>query len=466
MTSSKLWHDGKTENLNTIKNGELLRMMGKVALPIAIQSLIGSSLNLIDNLMVGSLGEMELNAVGVSVQIFFINWMLLFGFTSGSATFISQFYGVRDLKNIKRTTGFALTVAMCIGLVFFIASMVFPQYILRIFTKFPEVIELGVSYVRTGSFCFLLLAITQPFVVALRATQQTKLPLYASVTALITNTFLNYVFIFGKFGAPALGVQGAALATVFARAVELSIILYLVFGRKNIVAGKPSEYFGYTRELAGRIVKNALPTTINETMWGLGTSLYIAAFARISITAGAAIQACNTINNIFSMAAFSIGDAVLILVGQKLGEGKVDLAYEMSKKMTVMGLIIGVIMGAGVILAGDSLLVLFDFTEEGTAAASKILIIYGATLWLGLYNGLHITGTLRCGGDTRFAMFTEVGTVWLIGVPAAFLTSLYLEWPIYFALLAVKSEELVKCVILTKRYLSKKWLNNVIHGLE
>lgn len=454
-----------SENLNTIKNRDLVRMMGKVALPIAAQSLIGSSLSLIDNLMVGSLGELELNAVGVSVQLFFINWMLLFGFTSGTATFISQFYGVGDMKSIKKTTGFGLTVAGGIGLMFFIVGMVFPEYVLRIFTKFPEVIELGVVYIRTGAPCFLFLAITQPFTVALRATQQTKLPLYASVTALVLNTFLNYVFIFGKFGAPSLGVQGAALATSIARLVEMSIILFIVFGRKNVVAGKPSEYFSYGKDLAMRIVRNAIPTTINETMWGLGTSLYVAAFARIGITAGAAIQACNTISNMFSLAAFSVGDAVLILVGQKLGEGKTELAYEMSKKMVIIGLVIGAIAGVGLIAAGEPLLSMFEFTVEGQDAAMKILIVYGALMWLNLYNGIHITGTLRCGGDTRFAMFTEVGTVWLIGVPAAFITSLYFGWPVYFALLAVKSEELVKGIILTKRYLSKKWLNNVIKDI-
>ena len=455
-----------SENLNTIKNKELLRMLAKVALPIALQSLIGSSLSLVDNLMVGSLGELELNAVGVSVQIFFIHWMLLFGFMGGSATFISQFYGVRDIKNIRRTVGFALTVAMGIGAVFFIAGMFFPQYILRIFTSFPEVIEAGTGYIRIGSVTFLMLAFTQAFTIALRATQQTRLPLYASVTAFATNTVLNYVLIFGNFGAPAMGIEGAALATAISRFIEMSLILFMVFGRKNILAGKPSEFFSYSRELAVRIFRNALPTTINETMWSLGTSLYVAAFARISITAGASIQACNTVNNVFTMAAFSIGDAVLILVGQKLGEGKYELAYDMSAKLTKVGLVVGFIIGTAVILFGKPILNLFGFSPEGFEYASKILIVYGATLWLSLFNAIHVTGTLRCGGDTRFAMITEVATVWGIGVPVAFLTSLHLGWPIYFAVLAVKSEEAVKAVVLLKRYLSKKWLNNVITDIK
>lgn len=307
---------------------------------------------------------------------------------------------------------------------------------------------------------------TQPFTVALRATQQSALPLAASVIAFATNTFLNWVFIFGKLGAPALGVEGAALATAIARLLEMLIILFEVFVLKNRIAGHFREFFRYNRELASRIIRNALPTTANETLWGIGTSMYVAAFARIGISEGAAVQACNTINNMFALAAFSIGDAVLILVGQKLGEGKTELAYNMSRKMIRMGLIVGVLFGTGVIIAGEPLLGLFSFSEQGAAYAFRILIVYGATMWLTLYNAIHVTGTLRCGGDTKFAMITETGTVWLIGVPLAFITSLYLHMPIYLAVLAVKIEEVVKAIFLTRRYYSRKWLKTVIKGID
>ncbi len=454
------------EEFETLNNRELLSVLAKVALPIALQSLIGSSLSLIDNLMVGSLGEVELNAVGVSVQIFFIHWMLLYGFAGGSATFISQFFGVRDFKNIRRTTGFALTVAMGIGLLFFIVGFFFPEQILRIFTKYPEVIETGAGYVRIGAFTFLMLSVTQPFTVALRATQQSALPLIASVTALGTNTFLNWVFIFGNLGAPKLGVEGAALATAIARLLEMLIILFEVFGLRNKIAGSFREFFSYGRELAMKIVRNALPTTTNETLWGIGTSLYIAAFARMGIAEGAAIQACNTINNMFTMAAFSVGDAILILVGQKLGEGKVDLAYAMSKKLVKIGFGVGIVFSGMIIVAGEPLLSFFSFSAEGDDYASKILIVYGLTMWLTIYNALHVTGTLRCGGDTKFAMITETSTVWFIGVPLAFITALVLNFPIYLAVAAVKLEEVVKGIFLTKRYFSKKWLNNMIRDIE
>ncbi len=453
------------ETLNAIDRRHFLKTVAMVAAPIALQSLIGSSLNLVDNLMIGHLGELSLNAVGVSVQIFFVYWMVVFGFASGAATFISQFYGVRDFANIRRSCGFTLTVAFSVGVLFFLAAVLFPQYILRVFTRFPEVIDVGTVYVRTGAPCFLLVPVIQTLTVTLRATQQTVQPLISSAAALCLNTFMNYVLIYGHFGAPAMGVAGAALATVISRCVELAIILFLVFGRRNVIAGPLREFFGFGRQLAGRIVRNAIPTTINESMWGLGTSLYVAAFARISITSGAAVQACNTINSLFSMAAFSIGDAVLILVGQKLGEGRKEEAYEMSRILMKLAVLIGLALGALTICFGKPILSLFDFSAEGAADAWYILLVYACTLFIDVYNGAMVTGVLRCGGDTRFAMIAEVGAVWLIGVPAAFITSLWLGWPVWAAVLSVKLEGAVKFVVLTVRYRSKKWLNTVIEGI-
>ena len=454
-----------TESLNTLDNRTMMKRVGLIAGPIALQSLIASSLNLIDNLMIGGLGELALNAVGVSAQIFFIFWMLVFGFTSGNATFMAQFFGTQDFVNIRRTTGFALTVNFCMGILFFLVAFLLPEYVLKIFTNIPEVIAAGIPYVRAGSFCFLLIPVTQSFTIALRTTQQTHLPLIASVTGFCTNTFLNYCLIYGHFGLPRLEIQGAAVATVIARLVELSIIFFFVFGRNNIIKGEIREFFSYNKEMARRIVRNAIPTTINETLWGIGTAMYVAAFARIGVTAGAAYQACNTISNIFSMLAFSVGDAALILIGQKLGEGKHEEAFEMGKKMALLALAVGAVMGGISLLCGKPILGLFNFTPEGADMAWKTFIVYACLLWLDVFNGTIVTGILRCGGDTRFAAFADIGPVWLYGVPVAFITALVLRWPIYFAVLAVRFGELIKGIILAVRLFSRKWVRNVIKGL-
>ncbi|QIB70600.1 MATE family efflux transporter [Aminipila butyrica] len=435
-------------------------------MPIAAQGLISSSLTLIDNLMVGSLGETELAAVGIAIQIYLIHWIVMFGFTSGVSTFMAQFWGSQDVRNIKKATGLAICVCLAISSLFFLVAAFVPHLVMRLFTDIPELIELGTAYIRTGAPMFLTISITVPFTAALRTTQQTKLPLYISIVVFITNAVLNYTFIFGKFGAPQLGVPGSALGTVLARCLELTLVLFVVFVRRNLVAGRLSEYVGWNRELVRRIVKNAIPTTMNEAFWSIGTSMYVAAYARVGVTAYAAVQASNVINNLFTLAAFSIGDATLILVGQKLGQGKVEEAYELARKLLRVGLAVGVCLGLGLVSCSRLIIGLFELTPQGQQFAFYILLIYGAFLWLHVYNGIAVTGILRCGGDTVFAMATEMITIWLYAVPTAFITALALGLPIYVAVFFVKLEEIIKSVILVRRFRSKKWAKNVIHNIE
>lgn len=433
---------------------------------MAVQELISCSLGFVDNLMVGSLGEAELSAVGVAVQVFFVHYMVLYGFVTGTATFMAQFYGSGEIRNIRKTTGLALTVGMAISIVFFLLGFFFPEKLVRIFTNIPSVIPLATEYVKIGSVTFLTIGMTIPFTSALRATQQTKIPLYISFATFGTNTILNYILIFGKFGAPEMRVAGAATATVIARILEVALTLFFVFGRKNIIAGSFSDFFGWHKELAQRIVKNAIPTTVNETLWGLGTSMYMAAFARLTEEECAAVQAANTINNLFSMTAFSVASASLILVGQKLGEGELDYAFELGRKLRRVGIAVGAIAGVLLIAAAKPLISLFAFEDITKNYCFWILVVYGVILIFNLHNGMLIAGILRAGGDTRFAMFCDGGCIWLIGVPLAFITALVLHLPIYFCVLLTHSEEIIKFCITTFRFKSKKWVHNVITDIE
>jgi len=194
--------------------------------------------------------------------------------------------------------------------------------------------------------------------------------------------------------------------------------------------------------------------------------MYVAAYARVGITEFAAVQAGNTIQNILVMAGFSIGDAILILVGQKLGEGKTEEAYHLAKRLLRIGVIIGLVFGGLLILIAKPIISLYNFSPEGEKYTLYILIIYGATMWLILLGGMLVVGVMRCGGDTKYAMVTEVGTVWLIGVPLAFFTTMVLGLPIYLAVLAVKTEEVVKAAILLRRFYSRKWAKNMVDDLK
>ena len=443
----------------------LNRKLVKIATPIAIQGIVSATLSMVDNIMVGFLGETELAAVGVGSQLFMVHYLVLFGILSGSATFMAQFYGIRDMANIRKVIGFDFTLLAVLGAVCFILVNCFTNGILSVYTEDPAVKALAAQYVRINSLAFLLLAVSAPLEMAFKATQQVKIPMTISTVIFFTNIAINYILIFGKFGFPKMGVAGAAIGTLSSRIIEVLMNSYFAFRAKNEFFGKVRSYFGWDRELIKRIIKNATPTTINEFFWSFGQTMYVAAFSRISTTAYAAYQAANSIFNIFNFAAFSIGDAALILIGEKLGEGDMEYTWKLSKHLIKASILAGVVIGTITILLSGSLSGIFNLTDEGKMYTKYILIVFGATMAADLYNGLQIAGILRAGGDTKFAMISESLCIWFIAVPLAFIASLVWHLPVHMALLVTRTEMFIRAAILTKRYLSKKWMNTVITDL-
>ena len=443
----------------------LNRKLVKIAAPIAIQGIVSATLSMVDNIMVGFLGETELAAVGVGSQLFMVHYLVLFGILSGSATFMAQFYGTRDMGNIRKVIGFDFTLLAVLGAVLFILVNCFTDSILSVYTEDPAVKALAAQYVRINSLSFLLLAVSSPLEMAFKATQQVRIPMLISNVIFFTNIAINYVLIFGKLGFPKMGVAGAAIGTISSRIIEVLMNSFFAFRTRNEFCGKLRSYFGWDRELVKRIIKNATPTTVNEFFWSFGQTMYVAAFSRISTTAYAAYQAANSIFNIFNFAAFSIGDAALILIGEKLGEGDMDYTWKLSKHLIKASLVAGLIIGAITILLSQPLSGIFKLTDMGKMYTRYILIVFGATMAADLFNGLQIAGILRAGGDTKFAMISESACIWLIAVPLAFTASLVWHLPVHLALLVTRTEMIIRGTILAKRYLSKKWMNTVITDL-
>ena len=443
----------------------LNRKLIKIATPIAIQGIVSATLSMVDNIMVGFLGETELAAVGVGSQLFMVHYLVLFGILSGSATFMAQFYGTKDMANIRKVIGFDFTLLAVLGAVIFLLVNCFTDGILSLYTEDAAVKALAAQYVRINSLSFLLLAVSSPLEMAFKATQQVRIPMIISYVIFFTNIAINYVLIFGKLGFPKMGVAGAAIGTLSSRIIEVLMNSYFAFRTGNEFCGKVRSYFGWDRELVRRIIKNATPTTINEFFWSFGQTMYVAAFSRISTTAYAAYQAANSIFNIFNFAAFSIGDAALILVGEKLGEGDMEYTWKLSRHFIKASILAGLVIGAITILLSQPLSDIFKLTDAGKMYTRYILIVFGATMAADLFNGLQIAGILRAGGDTKFAMISESLCIWLIAVPLAFTASLVWHLPVHLALLVTRTEMIIRGAILAKRYLSKKWMNTVITDL-
>jgi len=444
---------------------KLSKILLRVAGPISLQSLIAASLNFVDTLLVGRLGETEIAAVGFSVQFTFIFWMVLFGFTGGTITYMAQFFGKGDLVSIRRVTGIAVTVSFAVGVVFFCVSFFAPAAVLGIYTNIPEVIEMGIPFVRLLAFIFLTWSVVVPLTAALKATQQTQIPLKISIIVFSLNTILCVLLINGYLGAPRLGIMGAATATVVSRLVELVIYLIVIFGRKNIIAGPIKQFFSWSRLLFSRVIANSIPTTANEAFWALGVSMYVAAYGRMGVTEAASVQAANTIFNLFSLACFAVGDAMLILCGEKLGQGKTEEAFSLARRILKVAVSIGLVAGGLLVAASSFIVKAFRFSEQGWHFMTIILVVYGIAMVFKIHNATIITGALRSGGDTRFALFIDIGSVWLIGVPLAFIGALVFQIPVYWVVALVQTEEIAKFFVLRWRFFSKIWVRNLVRNL-
>ena len=241
--------------------------------------------------------------------------------------------------------------------------------------------------------------------------------------------------------------------------------VFFLVRKSNCFHGPLKDFFGWKKEMVKRVIKNTLPTTTNELIWSLGQTTYVAFFAHLGTTSYAAYQAAAAINSIFSFAGFSVGDATLILIGEKLGRGEKEEAYLLGKRLLRVGFVLGIVIGGLLMILARPMTELFNLSEEGREYAFRILLIYGGFLCINLYNGINVTGTLRGGGDTRFAMIAEGSSLWLVAVPLAYIGAHVLGLPIYLAVFMLKCEEITKAMIMTYRFRSKKWVNNVITGL-
>ncbi len=444
------------------KDKKFLKAMLAIAIPIALQNLITSSLNMIDTLMISSLGDASIAGVGLANQVFFLYMLMVFGINSGSSIFISQFWGKKDNDNIKKILGLAIFLGSLVGVVFTLIAFFFPEKLMRIFTKDLEVISLGKDYLKIVSFSYIITAIGFSFSVASRSIGQARMPMVVSGISFLTNTLFNYLLIFGKFGFPRLGVKGAAYGTLIARIVELIFILYGIYSNGGVLAGSIEELTSWNKEFVFKYLKTTYPVIINETIWALGNVMYSIAYARIGKEATAAVQVAITVQNIFMVISRGLANSCTVMVGNKIGAEEEETAIIYAKRFLVLATIIGIVLGATLFISSSPVLNLFkNLTPEVYDTANKLLKIIGLVFFIKMFNGTMIVGVLRGGGDTKFSMLLEMASIWLVGVPLAFLGALVFKLPVHIVLALVTLEEVVKAIISIPRLVSKKWVRNV-----
>lgn len=433
-----------------------------LAIPIILQSLVTASLNLLDNLMIGSLGENEIAAVGISNQFYMLYYYTVMGITLGAGIFMSQFWGKKDTSSIHKFLGISLVVGMISTIFFAVVAFFFPENIMKIFTDDNIVIIEGVAYLKMVALSYIFTTISLAYAAALRSVGQTKIPMYGSLVGLIFNGILNYIFIFGKFGAPVMGVAGAALGTTISRFMELLFIIFIIYRNKNVVAGNISELLNFDLHLVKRYFITAIPVIFNDVMWIAGITAYFVAYSKLGTNATATMQIANTINNVFNIFGIGIASASAILIGNKIGAGKEEDAKEDSTKISLFSTLLGVIIGVLFFLLAPFIAMLFKITPETYRNVILVLRVMAVVLPLRFFGITQIIGVLRGGGDVMYAIITELVAVWLIGVPLSFVGAIYFKSSITIVYILVCLEEVFKVVATYPRLRSGKWIKNLV----
>ena len=434
--------------------------MLKLAVPITIQQLISSSTNLLDVLMIGQLGESSIAALGLSNQIFFLLSLFLFGISSGSAIFTAQYWGKGDMVNLRKVMGIGLTLALTVGTFYTLIALLIPEIILGFYTNDQAVIEIGSQYLRIVGFGYIFTAISLTYMSVLRSTQNVRLPMTITIIALSTNIFLNYCLIFGNFGFPQLGVQGAAIGTLIARALEFSLMIFFSYRFKTAAAAKLQE-LRYSLSFFKQVLKTSMPAAINEVVWSLGITTYYAVYAHIGTNAVAAVNITATIENMTFVFFIGAANACAIMIGNQIGAGNEKDAYDYGIRFLVISFILSIILGALVIILRPLILSLYNIGPTSYEYAYKIQFIYAISMWIRTTNLILFIGILRSGGDTQFALKVEMSSVWLIGVPIALIGGFVLHLSVHYVYALVLLEEIVKMAIVIPRFVSRKWIHNL-----
>lgn len=437
------------------------REMLPIAIPVALQNLLLSSFRLVDTLMIGKLGDTALSATGLAGSVSFLVELIAFGMASGSAVFIAQYHGAGNKVGIRRAFGASFVCLVPAGILFTLVAMCFPLPIMRLLTNSEALIAEGAKYLVWAAPSYIGLMFAQEFSTVLRSTERVRLPMLASGISALCNAFLNYIFIFGKLGFPAMGVAGAGLATSIS-AFLTPLIIYLVsLKQRNILIAPLRELF----DLKGfffPFMRRVLPALGNEMLWSLSVVLCNMILGRMGDEYYAGLTAFRTIENIGFVFFVGVCNACNILVGKHIGAGDVEGGKRLSRQFFRLVPFLGAFVGGMVILLRAPILTLFDISALARETAMGLMLLYGIEVSVRNIPYIAVVGVFRGGGDTRIGLIGDVSAQYLCILPALYLCGLVFKLPFltsYLIMLLV--DDVVKLAIYVPYYLSNRWIKPV-----
>lgn len=438
-----------------------------LGLPMLLQNLCTTLLGLVDTFMVGQLGEVPLAAVLVANTPVFVIQLVIFGLQSGSSVLISQFWGKGDLDSINRCLGLGYYVAGAVAAAFAAVMGFFPEQLMGLLTDNPDLVPLAAQYARIVGLSYFFNSLTGVYVGAQRSMENPKLGTVVFAISMFSNVFLNWVFIFGNLGAPALGVEGAALATLLSRILEFVITtVYALTTRRFRL--RPATLLRPGRALAAKFARYSAPVLLNETLWGLGTALYKVVMGHMegSTEILAARALAGNLEDLCTMGIFALSSTTAIIVGREIGAGRREHIAEVGAALDTLSFLFGGLVGGLLVLGAWTVFPTlvyprFDLSPTAAGITTLMLTFTGTFLALRSYNSVNTVGVLRGGGDVRAAAFIDVAPLWVVALPLTVLFGLVLRWGIFWVYVGIVMEQVAKFFVGLWRFRSRAWIHDV-----
>lgn len=445
---------------NMRQERNFLRMVCSLAIPVALQSMLQASFSIIDQIMIGQLGSVSVAGIGLAGKFASIYTVMISAIGAVAGIMISQYMGQNNKKEIKRSFYLNLLIALGIAVLFTAFCVGFPEKIMSLYIKDEQTVRAAAGYLNIIAWTFLPVAGTTLLSTMLRCMEKAFFPLYASIAAAILNTGLNYALIFGKFGFPAMGIRGAAIATLIAQLANLGVMVIIILRNGELLKKSRKEEI-ISKFHAKQYVEMLFPILICEFMWSLGENVYAAIYGHLGTQASAAMTLINPIQGLMIGALCGLSQAAGVIIGKKLGNREYEDAYESAKKLILYGFVGSAVLSVAVIMTSAYYVEIYQVTDSVKALTRQILVAYAFIAPFKVQNMIVGGGIIRSGGKTKYVMLIDLIGTWVFGVPLGLFSAFVLKLPIPYVYFILSLEECVRFGISIVVLRRRKWMQNL-----
>ncbi len=447
-----------------VKDKNFYKKTAAIAIPVSLQSLISIGVNMTDNIMVGSLGETALSGVALANQFTGIFHIGCMGISMGASVLTARFWGMKDKVALKKSITIMLRICILFAALFMTATILAPSLIMKIYSKDAEVIGQGVMYLKWMVPCYILLGTSLTLTIILRSVGHVRIPLYSSIGAFFINIIFNYMFIYGNFGAPKMGAEGAALATFIGRCFEFLFIGGYFFCVDKKVKYRFRDLRMNCRSLILNYFSVSMPVFVSDMLLAFGTSAVAMVMGRIGKDFVAANSITVVTQQLSTVLIQGICHAGCIITGHTLGEGDKEKAQKQAVTFFMLGIVIGAIAGGIILSISEFVISLYNITDGTKDMARQLMRAIAFIVVFQSTNSIMTKGVLRGGGDTKFLMVADILYLWILSIPLGYLAGLVFHVPAFWIYICLKIDQVVKAIWCLFRLRSRKWIKTISSG--